>query len=131
MRYILVDEERRNNCIKEIQGLDINDPFEVVIKPHVKKRSLAQNNLYYMWLPYIAEWMGQSKEETHRDLKVEYLGVIESKTKSGQLLIEPISTTTLHVKEMAEYLTCVEVLANENGILLPVPDDYNFALMRD
>jgi len=31
---------------------------------------------------------------------------------------------------MAEYLTKIEVLANKEGIVLPIPHDYGYAIMR-
>lgn len=127
MRYIIRDEMRRRNCISEIACMDILKPMEVTIRPYKKKRSDAQNNLYWMWLPDIAKHFGYTIDELHEVLKVRLLGV-ERKTIGDIDLVQPISTTSLDPKAMAEYLTKIEVLANANDIKLRIPDDYHYAL---
>jgi hypothetical protein len=129
MRYILIDEQRRRNAINELQGLDISKLIEVTIKPHKKNRSNSQNNLMWMWLPDIARHFGYTEDELHELLKVRFLG-IEEKIVDGRTLIQPISTTKLTTKQMAEYLTKIEILARANNIRLKIPDDYKFAMLR-
>ncbi len=129
MRYILIDEQRRGYAIRELQSLDISKPFEVTIKPYKKSRSNAQNNVMWMWLPDIAKHFGYTADELHEVLKVRFLG-IESRMVDKQVLIQPKSTTKLTTKQMAEYLTKIEALAEANGIILRKPDDYNLALGR-
>lgn len=129
MRYILVDEQRRQNAIKELEGVDISKPLEVTIKPYKKNRTNSQNNLMWMWLPDIAKHFGYTVEELHEVLKVRFLG-IESRMVDKQVLIQPISTTSLTTKQMAEYLTKIEVLAQANDIILRIPDDYKYAMCK-
>ena len=129
MKYILIDEQRRNNAIEYIKGLDIKKPIEILIKPYKKNRSLAQNSTYHMWLADIAPEFGYKPEELHETLKVGFLGVVEN-VVDGVKLIRPKSTTELSTKEMAEYLSMVEMLAHSLNIRLRRPDDYTIALAR-
>lgn len=55
MQYILIDEQRRQNAIKEIQGLDISKPIEVIIQPYKKSRSKAQNAYWFVGLDKYAK----------------------------------------------------------------------------
>ena len=127
MKYILIDEQRRNNAIEYIKSLDIKKPIEILIKPYKKNRSLSQNSTYHMWLADIAPEFGYKPEELHETLKVRFLGVKEYMV-DGVKLIKPKSTTELSTKEMAEYMSMVEMLAHSHNIRLRIPDDYNLAL---
>lgn len=127
MRYILIDEKRRSNCIDEISKIDITKPIEVTIKPYKKNRTNSQNALMWMWLLDIAAHFGYTEDELHEVLKVRFLGV-ERKTVGNIDLVQPISTTTLSTKQMAEYLLKIEALAESNNIALRRPDDYMLAI---
>ena len=74
--------------------------------------------------------MGETPKDRHIIFKVECLGVIE-KEVSGEILREPRSTADLEPHEFATYLTKIEAVANWLEIKLPMPDDYNYAMMRE
>ncbi len=127
MRYILIDEKRRENALEYLKWINISKPVEVTIKPYRKNRSNAQNNLYHMWKKPIAEHFGYTEDELHEVLKVRFIG-IEVKMVAGQKLVQPISTTSLDLKQMAEFLLKIEVLAKAHDITLKMPDDALYAL---
>lgn len=127
MRFILIDEKRRENALEYLKWINISKPVEVTIKEYIKNRSNSQNNLYHLWKKPLAEHFGYTEEELHEVLKVRFLG-IEEKTVAGQKLVQPISTTSLTTKQMAEYLTKIEILAKANDIVLKMPDDLKYAL---
>lgn len=131
MHYLLIDEQRRQNAINHILKLPEGDKWEVVIREYKKKRTISQNNLMWMWLPYLADHFGYTVDQMHEELKYAFIGEEAWTNRKGISRVRPISTTTLKVKEMAEYLTKIEVLAGSFDIKLPTPHDREFALMID
>lgn len=127
MKYILIDEQRRNNAIEYIKQIDIKKPIEVLIRKHKKNRSLAQNSTYWMWIADIAPELGYTDNELHELFKVQFLGVEKRVVYNIELVI-PKSTTDLEPSEMALFLTKIEMLAHSLNIRLRRPDDYNLAL---
>jgi hypothetical protein len=130
MRFIIDSDYRRFNAIEYIQQQNIKRPLQVDIKPYKKNRSNSQNNLYHMWKKAIADETGETEEELHKKLKVEFLGTVES-VCAGVTLIEPISTRTLDTVAFSQFLNKIEGLGHFLNIKLPMPDDYKFAMMYD
>lgn len=131
MIYFLIDDNRKKTAIEHINKLPSGDKWEVVIRERKKKRSLSQNNLLHMWIPYLAEYFGYTDEQMKEELKYAFIGEEAWTNRKGQVRSRPISTTTLSVKEFAEFLNKVDLLARKFNINLPMPDDYLFAMMRD
>ena len=131
MIYLLANQGIKQNAINYILTLPDDGKFEVVIKEYKKKRSLAQNRLYWLWLPYLAKHFGYTDDEMHDELKYAFIGEESYTNRKGVVRFRPISTTTLKVKEFAEFLTKIEVLANNNDVILPMPHDFQFAMMRE
>ena len=127
MKYILIDEQRRNNAIEYIKKIDIKKPIEVLIRKYKKNRSLAQNNTYWMWIADIAPELGYTDNELHELFKVQFLGVEKRIVYNIELVI-PKSTTDLEPPEMALFLNKIEMLAHSLNIKLRRPDDYNIAM---
>lgn len=130
MNFILIDGRRRSNAIQHIMDLDISKLYEVIVQPFKDSRSKAQNRLYWMFIPYLADFCGYTNNQMHRVLKVKFIGV-DKETIDGVEIVEPKSSKKLKVKEFANYLREVEALALEYNVTLPHPDDYNFAMMRE
>ena len=130
MKYILVDDDRRENAIDHLLGLDLKKPVEVHIKDYKRNRTKSQNDTLWMWYKPIAEHFGYTPTELHEVMKVRFLGTVEYKV-DGQLLIKPKSTTKLSTKEMAEFLTKVQMLAVTNNIRIPMPDDLKFVMFQE
>ncbi len=85
----------------------------------------------WLWLPYLADHFGYTEDQMHEELKYAFIGEEAWTNRKGVVRSRPLSTTTLKVKGMVEYLTKIEVLANSNDIKLPIPDDYKYSMMRD
>ena len=85
----------------------------------------------WMWLPYLAEHFGYTKDQMHDELKYAFIGEEAWTNRKGQVRTRPISTTTLTVKEFSEYLNKIDLLARRFDITLPYPDDLLFCLMRE
>ena len=131
MIYLLANQKNKQDAINYILTLPDDGKFEVVVQEYKKKRSLAQNRLYHMWKPYLAKHFGYAAEEMHEELKYAFLGEQVWTNRKGVVRSKPISTTTLKVEGMVEFLTKIEVLAETHDIKLPIPHDYGYAMMRD
>ena len=109
-----------------------NDVEEAVIqiKPNLLTRSGRQNALYRMWVRCLAEEgeTGNSEEALHQYLAQTYLSP-EVEEVQGKPILVIKSTTKLKVKEMMEYLKCVQEFADDLGILLPHPEELYYDSM--
>lgn len=128
MRYLLIDGRRRSNAIQYIMDLDLSQLYEVSVQLFKDSRSKAQNRLYWVFVPYLADHCGYTNNQMHRTLKVKFIGV-DREVVDGIEIVEPKSSKKLKVKEFANYLREIEALALDYGITLPHPDDYKYCMM--
>ena len=109
-----------------------NDCDEVIVemKPNTQSRSTKQNALYWKWLGVLTE-TGNTQGALHQYLAQEYLSPVAEDIQ-GQTVLVIKSTTTLSVKEFAEYLEHVQQFADSLGCILPRPEDlYLESMMRE
>ena len=146
--FRLVSDEVRDNCVKALfmtqQGSD--EVLEVVIQPERRKRSLAQNRLYWMWLTQAARQWGYIEDDLHLDFKRRFLLKIYYRD-DGQFaemcdsiktlqeldlqkydsiaseVIKLVSTTKANDKQMSEYLDSIYRFCYAQDLLLNVPDE--------
>jgi hypothetical protein len=145
-RIIIVSEEHRKRALTILEHLPLAPVHEVVIREHVKDRSAEQNALYWKWLTVIGNELGESKEDLHERYKdkflvniyerdnPDYAEMIQSlrnvwrndmKAEAVNLrkkIVALTSTTTATVKQMTEYMTCIEHDAAGLAIRLPQPE---------
>lgn len=122
--WILHTEFIRANAARVIGALPLGDkPLEIIVRPHAKDRSGAQNRLYWKWVSEIATQAGWDKESTHEDLAKRFLPEIEQRGPDGVRMVRT-STASLNVREFSDYLRNVEGFAAEWGIELTFPVDY-------
>jgi len=120
---LLIDNEAmRQRLLSHIAALNLDKPWDVTIKRHVKRRSLNQNNLYHDWVGLIAVEAGYSHEAMHSWLKAQFLKP-EITTIDGQSHMR-WSTKELTTKEMKDYMDLVYAFATSFfGLLLPLPEE--------
>ena len=129
MIFKIINEQVRQNCIREILALPLGKCF-VDIKP--AKRNLNQNALYWKWCEIIGDDIGYTKDEMHEHFAVAFLGVTEKQMsyvddigEQKQILLrKPKSTKDLTKSEFSEYMTKVEIFAATQEIALPQPNYY-------
>jgi len=63
--FILIDEQRRGNCLNFINALNLTTQWSVEIKKYKKNRSLAQNRTMWAWLGIISDFTGDTAEHLH------------------------------------------------------------------
>ena len=118
-------ENMTRSIFKETKG----DAVIVDMKPDVQSRSTKQNALYWKWLGVLTE-TGNTQGALHQYLAQEFLSPVAEDIQ-GQTVLVIKSTTTLTVKEFAEYLEHVQEFAEGLGCILPRPEDlYLESLMR-
>lgn len=128
--FILADENRRESVLNFLRIISLKKPVSVEIKEYKKNRSNAQNRTYWMWLKVLSVHTGYDDDELHETLKIRLLGT-DSKMILGENMTLPKSTTKLNMKEFADYLGKIEMMAETLCVKLPHPDDYRFAMMID
>jgi len=118
-------------AIEEVQALDLSKPWKVEIGLYKRNRSLAANNLYWMWITGIGKKLGYSTDEMHVVLALKFLPHVIVEW-GGRKIELAKSTSSLNVKEFTEYLNQIEIFAStELGLNLPHPEDiYYEALNR-
>jgi len=92
--------------------------YEIRIKKWRKKRSLQQNNLYWLWIGIIAKDTGYDGDELHTTFRGMFL------TDESKKLPLIRSTTALTTMEFGQYLGKIERKMADMGISLPHPEEY-------
>ena len=153
--FILRNEEVQKTAANFVFEMPIDPLHEVIIRPHKKDRTAAQNALMWLWFTTIAGEHGETKEDVHEQYKgqilvhiyerdnPEYAEMIETvrgihrdgKIKQAKQLHKAIvkltSTTRATVEQFTEYLNDIEKDAISKGIKLEHPEDrYNLAMGR-
>lgn len=130
-RVFVVFKEAQKVAIKNlVDGLPKDGSMKVTIEPSHAKRSLAQNNLYHMWVDIIANEVGYTHREMDIELKAELLEPEIVVARSGKTFSQLPSTSKMNTKEMSHYLDAVDRLAAEfYDIVLPRPEDLYYAAM--
>ena len=145
-RIVIYTTEQLNGAVRILEGLDLSRPWDFEIKPYRRNRSKEQNALYWEWVGIIAEFVGETKDEMHEELKEKHLvplliqhnedfqrkvELTKELRRRGQNdiadrfkanAIFEASTTSLNTKQFSEYMNQVEALANGLGITLPQPE---------
>lgn len=125
---IIRSDQDKFRAIEELKNLDMDKVWRVEVKPYKKNRSLAANNLMWLWLGVIGDYNGDDAADLHIFFKIKFLGMTTHKVM-GTIIAEPKSTADLNTKEFTSYLNELDRFASmELGIVLPHPDDYDEAM---
>lgn len=87
------------------------------------RRSNEQNRRYWAILNEISDQFKPSgatysPETWHKYFKIRFLGADDIKLPNGKVITEPKSSASLHVDEMNDYMTKIEVFAAEHGVII-------------
>ncbi len=136
-RFVLRDSAIKARACLAINMVDTTgELMECVIRPHKKKRSLAQNNLLWKWLTEISVFIDQEHgqkfkpEELKAEFQERYLGFEAYKKLDGSIGKKLIGTSKLTVLQKRDFLESIEYYArSEIGVNLTHPEDYYYEAM--
>lgn len=127
-------------------------PLVVRIDQKQETLSSAQRRLYWLWMTECGKQRGLDKEEASAFFKYNYLSIIYNRDnvggypetfkvmrdlkKSGASEYEPLrqfvsnrmSITEATTKQMAEFLTDIEMWCLKDGVRLTCPDDLKYVM---
>jgi hypothetical protein len=131
MNFNLGTELIQQNAISAILELPLDWSHEVVIRKAKSKRNLAQNALYWRWMEYLQDEIGETKEMLHLYFKHKYLKRDDISVLGQQVPVE-VTTTKLSVKEFTDYLQNIELFVMDKmGYSFPVCDDYREVFRKE
>lgn len=125
-------------ALYEYYKRDQTKAFEVIIRPYRKNRSLAQNNLMWLWLTRIAREYAHARDEKEdwydpkvwkEEFQSKFLGYRVVNTPSGE---RPhlIGTSELNTAAFSAFLNDIEHYAGSAlEISLPHPEDIYYEAM--
>lgn len=101
-----------------------NGLYELKIAKKVKRRSLPQNRLMWMWFACISKDCGQSIDDIHDYYCYKYLPRYITELETGAQVRVQGHTSTLTTEAFTDFLNQVQAdAATELNITLPTPDD--------
>ena len=101
-----------------------NGLYELKIAKKVKRRSLPQNRLMWMWFACIGQDTGQSIDSIHDYYAYKFLPRYITELETGAQVRVPGHTSTLTTEAFTDFLNQVQAdAATELNITLPTPDD--------
>jgi len=139
MKYWRINGQNGRGAVRVwLDALPLDADIDLRAKPHKKDRSLAQNNLLWMWLTIIAREYAQARDEAHDWFEPEvwkfqfqekFLGYKSFKVPEG-VRHKLIGTSELNTADFTAFLSDVEHYAGSVlNITLPHPEDVFYEAM--
>ena len=142
--YILRTTEDAAKLAERMRAAPITKPLKVEVSVAKKRRSLAQNALYWVWIDAIRLWLWESgvghfdrdtgevlrpytADELHEWHKELFLPtpIVEV---GGRVVKARRSTGSLNVQQFTDYLEQIEAYWGEQGFAVPHPGEYEEAM---
>lgn len=109
-----------DEAIKSFDGKDI----VISIEKKKSKRSLEQNNLWWLYMTILSKELGYTKEEIHEICKMKFNKVEKVDEKTGEIFEYLRSTTDLSKSEFADMISeLIRWSAETFSIILPLPNE--------
>ena len=104
----------------------MNGSYTLTITKVVKKRTLSQNRLMWMWFKCLEDGTGQPAQDWH-DYYCKKLIGREMVTPDGEIVTLAGHTSTMNTAQMTDFLNKVQAdAATEWGVTLPLPQDQGY-----
>ena len=102
-----------------------NGKYQITIKKVSEKRSIAQNDLLWMWMQCIANETGTPKDEVYMYYCKKFL--MKTVTIGQKMERIYLTSSKLNTEQMTAFLNQIKAdAATELGITLPTPQDRFF-----
>ena len=119
-QVILRTDEDRQRFVRWINLFSLGKPVLITLESYRKKHSRSQRGLYRIWLGEIASETGEmDPDELHEIFKRKFLTPEEMEIFGEKQLV--YTTKNLSTIDYSEYMTRIEVLVADYGIMLSQP----------
>lgn len=126
MKFKIRNKEDKEAVKEYIDKLPEGKTYNAEIVRKTTKRSLDQNNLYWLWLSYLAKELGYTQEELHSVFALKFLGA-SHRVIYEETIVNIPSTKKLTTEQFSAYLEQIYLYAvTELDIQLPQPQDRYF-----
>ena len=115
-RNLITCEEDVEQVKKHLGELDLEEKWEVEIKPFKFSRSIQQNKRYWKLIEELGNFLGYDDQEMHELCKYKFLSY-KQEMLGDEMIVVP-STAKLTIKEFVEYSSKVEQFAFTLGFKL-------------
>lgn len=95
-------------------------PQEVIMRNVKRKRTLSQNSGYWVWLTYLADRLGETKENLH-EFFLDKFPTYEMRTIMGIQQRVRIRTSDMTLEQMSRYMENVQIFCHTE-LGEPLPD---------
>lgn len=129
MKFYTRNKEGVASAIAFISELPTDKIWEIDVKEEKTSRSLAQNKLWHKWVRIIGDSLGYIEADMKHLLKDHLLEKsYYTNNKTGELTYRIPDTSELNVNTFSRLIHDTEMLAANQGIALPHPEDYHLAM---
>lgn len=121
-------EIRAKKVATYLSGLDPKKPWEVVVRPYVRKRSLPQNSYLWSIYEYILKRGGEdlggwTKDDLHEFFLIEHFGG-ETRELFGRKRIKPLNRSSrLNKQDFTDLLETICRFMAQRGMCIPTPEE--------
>jgi hypothetical protein len=143
--YVLSHERAREMVMNTISKLPLSDKTLITIGKVSSNRTDAQNKLSFSWYKAISEQTGETPAEARAYCKLHFgVAVLREGSKkfrefwdgldmpyeSQLVAMEYLPVTRLFTtRQFTEYLGAIEHFYNQEGVVLPHPEDSYYSAM--
>lgn len=130
------------NMIGTVTDNWLEGPYQVTVEPYIYARTIPQNDLYWLWMGVVVKWLRSRGDKVAKDDKTakrhasaffqeRFLGTETPEIGRWECQAQLISTKSLGVGEMQNYMEKVNAWCMNAGVTLPVPEESQYKKLRD
>ena len=152
IKHQISSEQMLEQFYRELKQMLADHGF-ITVEAKRGHRTISQNNLYWLWMDFAAQWMNRKfagtswfdeetqtvvhwidtdKQGMHKRFKKDFLGFDEPERVGRSLISGQIkSTTDLTKGEMFLYMERIEMFMAQAGCQLPRPEDSQYEQYKE
>lgn len=132
----LSDFSMLQTAIRTLQELHLGDGWEIEIRPATEKRSLNQNDLFWMWMDALAKYFSTEakkykKDEIYLIVVHKFLGYEDIVVGKTEIKNQLKSTKELSKEDFFFFMTQIDEWALSLGCMLPSPEGSQYQKLKD
>jgi len=128
MYIIKPDNKVIANALRHISELDSYKEWQIDIKPHKKNKSAQQRNYYHKLLEIISNHTGDEADDLKTRICYALDYVREVKLKSGETVLQRLSTEKLGVGEYSKMIESAQMMCAYLELKYPQPSHFGMEI---